>query len=174
MNIYYVYAYIRKDGSPYYIGKGKGSRAFSKQHSVSVPKDRSKIVFINTKLTEQESLDIEIEYIRILGRKDNKSGILYNRTDGGDGVQLFGSNNGMYGRKHSKESIIKMSKNRSGIKDTIETKVKKSKSLSGRSLSEEHKRKIGDAGRGRILWDAHEKAFGDANRKRHKPLSPIV
>ena len=40
---------------------------------------------------------------------------IVNVTDGGDGVSLFGDKNGMYGKKHSSESIEKMKLNRSGI-----------------------------------------------------------
>ena len=52
MNIYYVYAYINKrTGLPYYIGKGKDTRAYDKHGSLSVPKDKSKIVFLERNLT---------------------------------------------------------------------------------------------------------------------------
>lgn len=90
---FYVYAYLRskdsktaKAGTPYYIGKGKGKRAFSVQHSVPIPKNKELIVFLEKNLSDCGALALERRYIRWYGRKIEDKGILLNKTEGGDGV----------------------------------------------------------------------------------------
>ena len=98
---YYVYQYLREDNTPYYIGKGFGYRMFDKNHSIYVPKDKSRIEVILDNLSEESAHLLEIELIKYYGRKDKGTGILRNKTDGGEGVS---------GYKHTLQSKEKMSK----------------------------------------------------------------
>ena len=90
MKEYYTYAYLREDGTPYYVGKGKGNRVYWRsKKDIKPPKDKSRIIFLKQNLTEQEAFKHEIYMIAVFGRKDLATGILYNRTDGGEGASGY-------------------------------------------------------------------------------------
>jgi len=106
-NIYYTYAYLRLDGTPYYIGRGKDRRAFQQSgHFVKVP-PRDRILMLKTEISFEESIKHEIYMIAVFGRKNNNTGILRNYTDGGEGCK---------GIVFSEESLAKMSRSRTGKK----------------------------------------------------------
>jgi hypothetical protein len=146
-NKYYTYAYLREDRTPYYIGKGKGHRAYvnhhrKKRNCISIPQDKSRIIFLKQNLTEEEAFKHEIYMIAVFGRKDLGTGILRNKTNGGDGSS---------GAKRSEEFKRKISNANKGKILTQETKDKISKAHKGRQtwlgkkLTEEHKRNCANA-----------------------------
>jgi hypothetical protein len=81
---FYTYAYLRKTGTPYYIGKGSGARCYSSHGHVPVP-SRERILILKKNLTEEEAWEHEKYMIFVFGRKNLGTGILLNLTDGGEG-----------------------------------------------------------------------------------------
>ena len=120
---FYVYAFLREDDTPYYIGKGTGNRAWVKRRTVPHrPVDTSRISILFENLTETEAFSEERRIIQLHGRKDLGTGILRNLTDGGEGSS---------GRKHTQESLDKQSAAQTGKRDSAEIRAKKSAAKTG-------------------------------------------
>jgi hypothetical protein len=163
--MYYTYAYLREDRTPYYIGKGSGKRVYSKIRSVSIPpKDR--ILILKKDLTEDEAFQHEKYMIAVFGRKDLGAGILHNKTDGGEGVSghiyteeqkqkitqsklgknfgMVGENHHMYGKTHTPEARRKMSEKVSGEKHPMYGKKGKEHHSYGYRHTEEARKQMSE------------------------------
>ena len=121
MKRYYTYAYLREDGTPYYIGKGQKNRAWrSDYHHCGKPKDKARILILKYFEEEADAFKHEIYMIAVLGRKDLGTGILRNLTDGGEG-----SSGATW--KQSSAFCDKQSKRLTGVPKTAQHKSKISK-----------------------------------------------
>jgi len=180
--MYYTYAYLREDKTPYYIGRGKHHKGFKyhrmSQHTCGVPPQDRRII-LKDNLSKQEAIKHEEYLIHLYGLISDETGILRN--------YVRDSRGGSYkGRKLSEETKQKMSlamKKRweSGVYDTQEykdkiaesnrqnprvkkhseqTKEKQRKASTGRIQSEETKKKRSESIK---KWWEDKKSLGDAN-----------
>ena len=106
-NKFYVYMYLREDGTPYYIGKGKDRRAWTDfGRPCKIPSDPDRIVLFMSDIDEAEALALEECLIIQYGRIDIGTGKLYNKTNGGEGIS---------GYRHTDETKRRMSKSHTGV-----------------------------------------------------------
>jgi hypothetical protein len=138
-NTFYTYLWLRSDGSPYYVGKGKDNRAYAKHTGINAPpKER---IMIYPAVSEADAFETEIALIWYYGRKDLGTGCLRNLTDGGDGPSgairslLFRNNISavLSGRKRSSlecNAISKGQKNSSSLSRRVENMAAKRRGVS--------------------------------------------
>jgi len=147
-NRFYTYAYLRENRTPYYVGKGEGRRLYKKhQKGISVPKDKTRIIFLKQNLTEEEAFKHEKYMIAVFGRKDLGTGILHNRTGGGEGCS-GAIRTEEWKRNLSKSDEIRR-KNQTGIYSVTPEKRKeidlfcKENNLGIYGISDEERKKLG-------------------------------
>ena len=125
----YVYAYLREDGSPYYIGQGVGKRIHTTSGAEkrrSLP-PRERRIFLKKNLSQEEAWRYEKYYIFLYGR-ERDGGILINRSPGGKYPGLD---------KHTPETRRRMREAQLGKKQTEEHRRKHS--LTNKRLYKEGK-----------------------------------
>ena len=187
---FYTYAYLRINGTPYYVGKGEKSRAYNKNHNNVYVPPKERIIFLKKNILEEEAFKHEIYMISVFGRKDLGTGILHNRTNGGDGSsgrivtesQKKKQSEKMKGRKGtviSEEGRKKLSQimrgNKRGRPHTQETKNKISKAHKGKKLTKEHRKTLSevhtDVKKGPCSQKTKDKISKAHKDKKHSPPS---
>jgi hypothetical protein len=179
--MFYTYAYLREDKTPYYIGKGSGKRVFvahrgrNKKIVIGVPTE-DRILILKENLTEEEAFKHEIYMINVFGRKDIGTGILRNQSNGGEGSsghkksdewkrmqsERMKQNNPM----HNPESLEKMREKQTGKKQSPETISKRVSKTKGRKQSDEERKMRSEARKGIKFSEQHLENMRKAQKKR--------
>jgi hypothetical protein len=112
--VFCTYQYLRKDGTPYYVGKGNETRPYSKWRNVARPQEDARIL-VQFWESEEKAFEMEKWWIAFWGRKDNGTGTLRNLTDGGDGPS---------GLIHSEETKQRISKSKMNPPEETRAKIR--------------------------------------------------
>jgi hypothetical protein len=140
MNKYYVYIYLHPDGTPYYVGKGCDDRWCKKAgHPDNIP-PLSRVWFPVKDVSEDWAFFMEMEYIDKYGRLDDGTGILENRTDGGDDPPRSTSES----RKKSGASLSKFYHNNPEFLIEMGKKVSETKKKAAHITSEQTRKRHAD------------------------------
>ena len=126
---FYTYLWLRENGTPYYVGKGKGDRAFRKGNHRQKPPIAADKILIQEFPDESSAHYAEMFFIALYGREDNRTGCLRNMTNGGEGIS------GLVFSEQSKRKMSSSQKNRTD------------RARFGRILSAESRDKIRNAHR---------------------------
>jgi hypothetical protein len=149
--MFYTYLWLREDRTPYYVGKGKGNRAYTSWgHGVRCPKEKECIVIYPAE-SEVDALETESALIWYYGRKDIGTGILRNLTDGGENPP------NARGVKRSEETKARM-RGRIRSPEEIQRCLASRRAGAGFAHTEEAKMKMSAAKKGK-LNPAHNKGI---------------
>lgn len=138
--IHYTYLWLRRDGTPYYAGKGKGIRAFTTySHRVKCPTDPERII-VQEWPSHEVALEAERFLVAVYGRKDNGTGCLRNLTDGGEGVANLAAETR---RKIGRAAVIRQASPE--VRRRLSERAKGNKYCLGRKRSETTRAKLSRA-----------------------------
>ena len=141
---FYTYMWLRENGTPYYVGKGSGRRAYLKRTHRFNPPPLGRIVFYIAK-DEDDAFETEVSLIWYYGRKDLGTVCLRNLTDGGEGVRRQRVTDKA---RTARRNNLLGNKLRLGIKHTPEMLVQMSNAHKGKVFSKEHRAKMSVASMG--------------------------
>ena len=176
-NRFYTYVWRRADSTPYYVGKGRWNRAYR----AGSPKDR-RLIIVEYYRDEMTAFHHERKLIASFGRIDKGSGVLRNRTDGGDGTSGWIPSKEVKqkirvantGRRHSLATRRRLSevgrgnRNKAGKKCSEASRLLMRERNLGKTIPEEQRRKIGDTLRGRRHSEESIRKQADAQRGRNR------